>query len=278
MKKFVVGTDGSVNAALALRWAVDEAEIHNADVEILLVWSLLDQYHSDHSDRFDPHYGEEAAGAALASWVSEVIPDRRSVSCRTVCDLAVRALLEAGDSADLLVVGARGKGGFEGLLLGSVSDGVAQLARRPVAVVRNLAPVRGGQVVVGIDGSAASLEALRWAAREARARGGELDVVHAWHPPRISVPPVVAMIPKLETLEGRARVLLDEALADPALAGVTARGHLAAGSAARALLEQAVDASLIVVGNRGRGRMSGSLLGSVSRQLLHHASCPVVVM
>jgi nucleotide-binding universal stress UspA family protein len=50
----VVGTDGSENAALALRWAADEAEIHGAGLEAMLVWSFLDQFHADRSDTFDP--------------------------------------------------------------------------------------------------------------------------------------------------------------------------------------------------------------------------------
>jgi nucleotide-binding universal stress UspA family protein len=278
MNKIVVGTDGSDHATAALRWAVEEAEVHAAEVEAVLVWSLLDQYHPDRSDRFDPGYGEDAARAALASWIADALGPGAHVGLRVVCDLPVRALLEAGDLADLVVLGARGTGGFEGLLLGSVSERVAQLANRPVAVVRGSAPVRRGRVVVGVDGSARSLDALRWAAAEARARDADLDVVHAWRLPMMAAPPVYAVFPGVDALADNGRALLDSAVADPALAGLRVDPHLASGHPAQVLLERAADAGLLVVGTRGLGRVTGALLGSVSRQLLHHAPCPVVVI
>jgi nucleotide-binding universal stress UspA family protein len=280
MNNIVVGTDGSEYATIAMRWAVDEARLHQATVEILLAWSLLDQYHPDRSDRFDPDYSEDAARATLAAWSAEAIGGTTdvAVSQRVVCDLPVRALLDAGDAADLLVLGARGRGGFEGLLLGSVSDRAAQLANRPVAVIRTSAPVQGGRVVVGIDGSPRSLAAMRWAAAEARARGSELDVVHAWRLPMMAGPAAATVFTDFSTLEASGRTILDGALADPALADVRVHGHLSYDTAPRALLDRAANAALLVAGTRGLGRVTGTLLGSVSRQLLHHAPCPVVVV
>jgi nucleotide-binding universal stress UspA family protein len=278
MKNVVVGTDGSDNASAALRWAVEEAVLHDASLEAVLVWSLYDQHHPDRSDRFDPDYGDAAAQETLAAWVAETLGPDAKVSLRAVRGEPVRALVEASDAADLLVLGARGKGGFEGLLLGSVSERVAGFANRPVAVVRTTAPVRHGRVVTGIDGSARSLEALRWAAEEARARDADLEVVHAWRLPQMASPPVHAVLPDVSTLEETGRAVLDHALADPALAGVKAHAHLTFASPAKALLERAADATLLVVGTRGLGRVSAALLGSVSRQLLHHAPCPVVVI
>jgi nucleotide-binding universal stress UspA family protein len=280
VKKIVVGTDGSEHATRATRWAFEEARLHRADIEIVLVWSYVDQHHIDRSDRFDPDYDEEAARATLAAWVAEAIGDGAAVAVteRAVLDLPVRALLDAGDGADLLVLGARGTGGFEGLLLGSVSERVAQLAARPVAIIRDPAPVEGGRVVVGIDGSARSLDAMRWAAAEARARDAELDVVHAWRLPMMATPPMAAVLPDFSALESAGRTVLDTALADPALADVRVEGHVTLGHAASVLLERVDGAGLLVAGTRGRGRVTSALLGSVSRQLLHHAPCPVVVI
>lgn len=280
MDRIVVGTDGSEHATSAMRWALEEARLHEADLEVVMAWSLLDQHHADRSDGFDPEYDGEAAQATLDAWVAEALGDDvgLSVTRRVECDLPVRALIEAGESADLLVLGARGIGGFEGLLLGSVSERVAQLAGCPVAVIRDQAPVRDGRVVVGIDGSARSLTAMRWAAAEARARGAELDVVHAWRLPMMAASPVVAVFPDFSALEESARTLLDRALADPVLGGVRVHGHLTHGNAASVLLERADGAGLLVAGTRGLGRVAGTLLGSVSRQLLHHAPCPVVVI
>jgi nucleotide-binding universal stress UspA family protein len=276
----VVGTDGSEYATRALRWAVAEARLHRSKLDAVLAWSLLDQYHPDRSDRFDPSYDEDDADAALAAWIAEAIGDDPEVTVtrHVVNDLPVRALVDAGDAADLLVVGARGMGGFEGLLLGSVSERVTQLAARPVAVVRTEAPVEGGRVVVGIDGSARSLVALRWAAAEALARDAELDVVHAWRRLVVAAPPATSIVANLSALERTGRTVLDEALADPALEGIRVQGHLTHDTAARALLQRADGAGLLVAGTRGLGRVAGALLGSVSRQLLHHATCPVVVI
>jgi nucleotide-binding universal stress UspA family protein len=278
METIVVGTDGSENAALALRWAAEEAEIHGAGLAAVLVWSFLDQYHADRSDTFDPEYDEDAARAALASWVAEALGESASVDQRVVCDLPVRALLEASDAADLLVLGARGRGGFEGLVLGSVSERVAQLATRPVAVVRTSTSPKGGRVVVGVDGSARSLAALRWAAAEARARDSDVEVVHSWSFPAMMSPPVVSVFPDLSTMEDAGRAVVDTAMADPSLAGTRVHPHLTHQGAARALIERASGAGLVVVGTRGLGRVTGTLLGSVSRQLLQHAPCPVVVI
>jgi nucleotide-binding universal stress UspA family protein len=277
-KKIVVGTDGSEHATTALRWAVEEAELHAADVEAVLAWSFLDQHHPDRADRFDNDYDEDAARAALAAWVTDALGPDATIAQRVVLDLPVRAVLEVGDAADLIVLGARGTGGFKGLLLGSVSERVVQLANRPVAVLRDPAPVRGSRVVAGIDGSARSLDALRWAAAEARARDADLHVVHAWQLPMMTAPPVHAVISGVNALADIGRDVLDNAAADPALAGLRVDTHLTNGGPARALLERADGAGLLVVGTRGLGRVTGALLGSVSRQLLHHAPCPVVVI
>ena len=281
IEKIVVGMDGSEAAASALRWAKDEAALHGADLEALVAWDFLNQRHADGSEGFDPAYGESDARAALGAWVAAAVTDpaeAAAVGLRAVCDLPAPALLDAGETADLLVVGARGAGGFEGLLVGSVADRVTQLATRPVCVVRLRSPVRGGRVVVGFDGSARSLSALRWAAAEAAARDADLDVVHAWQLPQMTAPPVTAVVPDVAMMEEAGRSVLAAALDDPALAAGRVHPHLTSGSPGHALMEHAARASLVVVGSRGHGRVLGALLGSVSRQLLHHAPCPVVVI
>jgi nucleotide-binding universal stress UspA family protein len=277
-KRIVVGIDGSPNALIALRWAIEEADLDGATVEALLAWSLLDQHHADGSDSFDPEYSDVDAEAALAAWVAQAVGDKTKVALRTTLDVPARALLDAGDTADLLVTGARGKGGFEGLLLGSVSERVAEHARRPVTVVRASAPVRGGRVVVGVDGSKQSGNALRSAAAEARLRDSELDVVHAWRIPPMATSPYAPAFVSYDDLEVAGRAILDDALSDSALDGGRAHGHLHYNTAGGALVERGHGAGLIVVGTRGLGRLSGALLGSVSRQVLHHAPCPVVVV
>src|SRR5690606_19828439 len=104
------------------------------------------------------------------------------ITYKAVNDLPARALLEASADADMVVVGARGMGGFKGMLLGSVSQNVLHHSRVPVAVVRG-GGTEGGGVVVGVDGSDASNRARQWAVDAAAARSSKVVAVNAWQPP-----------------------------------------------------------------------------------------------
>ena len=275
MSLIVVGVDGSAHADAALRWAVDEADRCDATVLAVMAWSSLDPHRARGRQASDQAHGEAGAREALRTAVAGVA-SARPVEQRVVCDSPVSALLEAGTAADLVVVGARGVGGFTGLLLGSVSERVVEQARTPVVVVREGAErPASGPVVVGIDGSAASVEALHWAAAEAGRRRAPLEVVHAWRIPPCGAPPTPSMI---TVLQEAARHTLDQALADPALAGVDADGHLGCGGATQRLVYAAQDASLVVVGTHGKGALQRVVLGSTSRQLAHHTPCPLVVV
>ena len=135
-------------------------------------------------------------------------------------------------------------------------------------------------IVVGIDGSAESKRALAFAIVEAKLRGAELDVVHAWHYPLTATagyaPPVEAGV--YEALERSAKELVDEAVDEARAAGIEARGAAVEGPAAETLVEAAEGAELLVVGSRGRGGFKGLLLGSVSQQCAHHARCAVAIV
>jgi nucleotide-binding universal stress UspA family protein len=287
----VVGVDGSEGAARALRWAVREAGLRHRPVTAVLAWSYLDQHWAAPDHMFDPAYGEADALAALDEAVARALGTEvaAGVPRRAVCDLAARALLDASVGADMLVVGARGLGGFRGLLLGSVSQQCLNHARRPLVIVRHgdeATEVDGHgepeRIVVGVDGSVPANRALRWAADEARLRRGLLEVVHAWRPPVSLIgiaPDAMAAVDPVE-MEGAARDVLDAAVGavDPGgLAGPVER-TLSSSGAAWAILESARRADLVVVGSRGRGGFAGLMLGSVSHQVSHHAPCPVVVI
>jgi nucleotide-binding universal stress UspA family protein len=207
------------------------------------------------------------------------------VARRTPCDEPAPGLLRAADHAELLVVGARGLGGFRGLLLGSVSQQCLHHARVPIAVIRTTAVATPGvpapgRIVVGADGSPASNAALRWALGEGTARGATVEVVHAWEPPAIYGPVPGSDPFDPGTLEESAHRLVDDvvgrALAGPA--AVDVRRTVVAGGPAAALLDAAKGADLVVVGRRGLGGFGRLLLGSVSEQVVHHAPCPVVVL
>ena len=133
-------------------------------------------------------------------------------------------------------------------------------------------------VVVGVDGSKPGAEAVEWALAEARLRGARLRVVHAWHPSAGYGYPYAITIP-IGVFEDAARDCLAESTRD--LDGEGTLGietALVCGSAAQVLLEASAHADLVVVGSRGHGGFAGLLLGSVSQQLVQHATCPVVIV
>ena len=138
-------------------------------------------------------------------------------------------------------------------------------------------------IVAGVDGSPGSREALRWALAEARLRQTPLQVVYAWEFPHLPVGPGIAPPITADTvsrLREAAEDVLDTALAETGdeLEGVEIRRAVVEGPAASVLVEAAEGADLLVVGSRGLGGFRGLLLGSVSQQCAHHASCPVVIV
>lgn len=278
MDKIVVGVDGSAGAAAALRWANEEGQRRGIRVVALLAWGYLDQYHPGGGDGFESHYDEAHAARALEVAVEEVVGGGSAIERRLVCDLPAPALVEAAGPDDLLVVGARGLGGFKDLLLGSVSQHCLHHAVSAVAVVREDAADRAvTRVIVGVDGSEASLAALRWAADEAASRGTSLHVVHAWQVPYVGVIPFAGAGGEVGTVERAAQETLDAAVRGVATTAVVT-SELVLGSAAYALLDRATYTDMIVVGSRGLGGFMGLLLGSVSQHLARHASGTVVVV
>jgi nucleotide-binding universal stress UspA family protein len=186
-------------------------------------------------------------------------------------------LVDESRDAALVVLGSRGLGGFTGLLLGSVSAQVAAHARTPVMVARdgpgddpNAPPApAGGPVVVGVDGSPRSVAAVEFALDEAHARRQPLIAVYGWQVPRMG--------------REEARRLPEDAAAEPARRHPEVRVEhrmVDATNPARALLDAGdeVDASLVVVGSRGRDGFAGLLLGSVSQAVLNHARRTVAVV
>ena len=135
------------------------------------------------------------------------------------------------------------------------------------------------RIVVGVDGSATSRHALDWALDAARSHRARVKAVHAWHPSYVC-PTDAHLISGVDVLEQEARTLLDEVVdrADGrGLSGPIER-TLVMGTAARAVLETAEGADLVVIGSRQQSVAGSLFLGSVSLQVTHHAECPVVVV
>lgn len=289
MGEIVVGVEGSDHSAAALRWAAREADLRGHDLVGVLVWDLFNQHHADGTHRFDPGYGPEEADAALVVAVEAALgaDAAATVVRRVACDLPAPGLLAAADQADLIVVGARGLGGFRGLLLGSVSQQCLHHARVPIAIVRADSPEPGGvegggreRIVVGVDGSAPSEAALRWALDEGAARKAVVQVVHAWDAPVIYGPVAGASGSEMGAIESGAHRLVDDMIErlGGTAASVEVERTVVPGGPASALLDAAEGADLVVVGRRGVGGFGRLLLGSVSEHVARHVACPVVVV
>lgn len=138
-------------------------------------------------------------------------------------------------------------------------------------------PTRG--IVVGVDGSPLSVEALKWAARLQPMLGGPITAIAAWHLPTSGA--AFAQYPGIEwNPEQDAAAVLEAALTEAyggqRPGGLTAR--TIEGRPAQVLVEASRGAAMLVVGSRGLGGFMGMLLGSVSRACAEHAACPVMVL
>lgn len=134
--------------------------------------------------------------------------------------------------------------------------------------------------MVGVDGSSTARQALRWAVEEARVRRASLEVVSVWQLPYLGEFPYTDAVLDPSLLESEARKELDEMVdsVDTSALHQPVKRLLSSGGAAATLLDVAEGADVLVVGSRGLGGFKGLLLGSVSHQVSHHASCPVVVV
>ena len=143
-------------------------------------------------------------------------------------------------------------------------------------------------IIVGVDGSDASTAALRWAAAEARLRSAPLVILHAWSfvpvqplgdPGMLAVP--AGDLPgqlgaERDAAQGALEASVSEAQA--AAPGIEVEPKLVESDAADALVAESESAELVVVGSHGRSGLRAALLGSVSRHVVSHAACPVVVV
>jgi len=141
-----------------------------------------------------------------------------------------------------------------------------------------------GTIVVGVDDSDRSRNALRWAVGEAKLRRDRVVAVYAWEAPLVAavdIPPDPDPPESLPELiahgqEG-AEALVERIAAEFRNEGVEIEPRAIEGEPAPVLVELAKDADLLVVGSRGKGGLAGLLLGSISQDVAHHAPCPVVI-
>jgi nucleotide-binding universal stress UspA family protein len=282
----VVGVDGSESSLTAVDWATDEAVRRGLPLRLVYA-SLWERYEGVTPSSSLERPSEQVMAENIVGAATERAQRRNpevKVSGDVVPEDVVSALLREGNDASLLVTGSRGRGELKGLLLGSVSLAVAARAHGPVIVVRGDKVGLAGEherILLGAGDPGTSDEAVRFAFREAEARGCVLDVVRAWR--RHARETTGLTLPTCESAredEERASDLLDallhEAMTDHP--DVRVRRATVEGLAHTVLLRRSAAADLAVIGARRRQGHFGLQLGRVGHRLLHHADCPVAVV
>lgn len=278
----VVGVDGRECTDTAVDWAVEDAQRRGRP---LLLLAADDEPYPEAVVRqvaVDRGVDVRRVLDTAASRVQQLAP---SLELRRLAltDSPVDALVAVSATADSLVVGSHRRGRLGVLLLGSTALQVAAHATCPVVVVRSflVAPEITPRVVVGVDGSPVSAEAIGYAFAQAAARDVGLTVVHAWHPEYAGG--VVPSRPTSETW----RALADEEMVltrdsvsrwEEKYPDVDVRVHVVRKNPVDALVAEADNAELVVVGSRGWSDVRGLLLGSVSQGVLRRVPTPVAVV
>ena len=273
-KPVVVGCDGSWHSHRAVTAAAHEAVRRASDLVVLVVPDL----HELHSDRLgemarserDALARAEATASSGLAWAREadsLVRARAVVLAPDSPDLAA-LLADAG----LLVLGGRGRGGQRAFSLGSTSQHLAHRCAAPRWVTAPDGPAGRNPghptVVMGLDPQPWSRHAFRHAVEQAILRQAPLVVVRAVLPRQPHLEAAVASATRecAEAIEG----------APPGLTAVTV--HVTVAPVVDALLEACDPTSVLVLGNRGSGRVQGPVPGSLTQKLMEAAPCDVVLV
>jgi nucleotide-binding universal stress UspA family protein len=270
----MVGYDGSPGSEQALLWAAREARGRGTIVTVCHAWAA-GYVPGPPGDDGAPDPAQRAGERSLTQGLrfARNVMGSGGAQPLLASGPAARLLCEHSADADMVVVGARGWGGLPGMLLGSVGEQVCAHARGRVVAVRGhwhpAAEYVPGPVMAGADGSAAANAAIAFAAEEAMLRAVPLQIVCA-----------LADAPGSLGGAGRMQEAVDHDIAylEKQHPELTILRQVTFGQPRTALLDAAAGAQLVVVGNRGRGGISGMLLGSVAQAVIHHAPCPVGVV
>lgn len=300
----VVGVDGSDHGQCALVWAAREAERRRRPLHIVTAYSVpifaasgLDGGYAT----VDDSVIREGAEAIIQQAMDKVAGYNIDVEASVENGDASGVLLEMSETAELLVFGTRGRGGFVGRLLGSVSSALPAHAKCPTVTVPLVCSDRLGEttedkrvraeqaqeghkrvenvVVVGVDGSEQARVAVLEAADQAERLGATLRVICAvpqfsgslaWVPAPMDRQAMFADI--------REQLEAGKAWLKSHYPNLTVESDVKDGSAIDVLVDASRHAELVVVGTRGRGGFTGMLLGSTSDGVLHHTKGPVMVV
>ncbi|ORM36777.1 hypothetical protein BFL43_06120 [Williamsia sp. 1135] len=270
----------------AVEWATYEAAVRGAPLQIVTVIEDLEPTMS--AWRLPAEYCHDVARTAQgvvteASVVARIIADQAGVRDLDIASQVLKGgvrdklIAQSADSA-MMVFGAHTS---SGLRHDPISSALATHARCPVVLV----PVAGGattpqhHIVVGVDGSPASLEAVAAAFDEADRRGAPLMAIHAWQENQLHSAFVDAGDSRSIDLQNAETAVLTEQLAGwrqdyPDVAVSFQSAH---GDPVEVLTQFSRDAELLVVGSRGLGGFTGMLLGSTSQRLMHELPCPTLI-
>lgn len=271
----LVGYDGASDGDVALEWAVATSEHTDEPLRVVIVEDISA---NDGSGLWSEEYWdgvEERARSTLRSLgVAEPQLDRLQ-------GRPLEALLDLASQATLVVVGSRGHGRVGEMMLGSVSQHLAGHAACPVAVARPATRPDAARILVGMDGSGPASRALDLACRRAEKTGEEVAAVSGLRVSRDVPVDKHGNVPEkmsAHILQRERDLSAWTAQARAAHPHVTMTEEVVALPAGKALVDGSVDASLVVVGTRGRTAFAGLILGSTSHDVLHQAHCPVIVV
>jgi nucleotide-binding universal stress UspA family protein len=276
----VVGVDGSAHSDLAVDWAAREAHlwggrlhlVHATDIDWLVAATMITAEQDVSDDVLD----------AAVDRLRATHPDLE-VTSRATTGAPAHDLVELSVGARLVVVGAHGRTPSH-VPLGSVPHAVAMHASCPVVVVRPTVPAPAGKawpVVVGVDGSPSCTGAIDFAFEEAARRGCGVTAVHAfWLEVVDGLVVTTPGSPQWRRASQEMHRIVSESLSGHCerYPDVDVSVQLVNARPADALATASQEASLVVVGARGRGGLAGMFLGSVSRELLMVANGPVAVV
>jgi nucleotide-binding universal stress UspA family protein len=283
----VVGYDKTPHSEVALDEAAREAVMRGATLNVVTVFRRPDPSGSTQSAE---DAGSQDSARKVAEAVAEYGVDRArerhprlQATPYALVGSAGKTIAQAAHSADLLVLGSRGRGGFTGLQVGSTSMRALADACCPVLVVRGETDGTHNRTVAAVDIEEPCEQILDFAFAEAARRAARLTVIHVWDEPWILAygqedPGIADDIALIEReREDRLSALVHTV--QRRYPEVQPFHQIATGSAGRLLVEAAERADLIVTGARrhGEGR-HGMQIGPVTQVLLHHAACPVAVV
>jgi nucleotide-binding universal stress UspA family protein len=266
----IVAFDGSRHAQVALAWAARTAAAEGRAVRAVAVTQATDTagHDADHPD-------EELPTALEAAWDAMGVTG----TFEQLTGSVESVLLQQSLDAHALVSGTRGRGRAADAFLGSVSQRLARHSSCPLIVVRPPSNPTAARIVAGVDGSPESITALRFACHRASFTNEPVVALHAWNPGHINVDDKGQLPQRVGQRSKVAEVLVAECIAQvrDEFPHVSIEPDTVPLTPTVALTEASARASLVVTGSRGRGVVTGLLLGSVSQHLLSHAHCPVAV-